>query len=162
MNDIFVDDMARAMTDVEPPADLSARVLAELARPHSRRWFSVALPLAAAASVAAVGLVAMGPRLTVLDVPAVPRPSLVRLGATDPAPHTIAVTITTSARRSDAPISADELAWLSRRLPALETRALTLESIQPPTTSIAPISVEPIALEPISVPSPGAGSGDRR
>jgi len=163
MSDMFVDDIARAMTDVEAPMDLRARVLAEVSRPHSRRWSAVALPLAAAASIAAVAIVAMRPVLTELQVPAVPRASLVQLAAGDPAPHIVADTASAApARRLAASVSADELAWLSRRLPALETRALTLDPIQPPSPSIAPISVEPIALEPISVPPPGAGSGDRR
>jgi hypothetical protein len=163
MSDMFVDDIARAMTGVEAPADLRARVLAEIGRPHARRWSAVALPLAAAASIATVAVLTMRPLLTGLDMPAVPRPSLVQLAATDPEPLTIPVGATpATARRSNAPMSADELEWLSRRLPALETRALTLEPIQPPAPSIAPISVEPIALEPISVPPPGAGSGDRR
>ena len=161
MSDLFLEDIARAMTDVEPPIDLRARVLSEIRRPHARRC-SVALPLAAAASITAVA-VGVRPFLTELELPAVARPSLVRLDATDPAPLTIAVgAIAATARRPNAPLSADELAWLSRRLPALETRVLTLDPIQPPPPSIAPISVEPIALEPISVPPPGAGSGDRR
>jgi hypothetical protein len=163
MSDLYLDDIARAMTNVEAPAGLRARVLAEIARPQARRWSAVMLPLAAAASIAAVGIVAMRPVLAQLEIPAVPRPSLIQPAAIDPAPHTVAVTATAApARRLDAPISADELAWLSRRLPVLETRALTLEPIQPPMPVIAPISVEPIALEPISVPPPGAGSGDRR
>ena len=105
----------------------------------------------------------MRPWLTGVEVPAVPRPALVQLAANDPAPHTVPVAVTAAPVRPSEPrISADELAWLSRRLPALETRALTVEPIQPPAPSIAPISVEPIALEPISVPPSGAGSGDRR
>ncbi|HVQ41378.1 MAG TPA: hypothetical protein VMS54_04195 [Vicinamibacterales bacterium] len=162
MSNLFLDDIARAMTDVEPPIDLRARVLSEIGRQDARRWSAVALPLALAASIAAVAVVAVRPLLTEIEMPAVPRPSLVQLAATDPAPLTIPGSAGATARRSGAPVSADELAWLSRRLPALETRALTLEPIQPPPPSIAPISVEPIALEPISVPPPGAGSGDRR
>ena len=162
MSDLFLDDVARAMTDVEPPIDLRARVLSEIGRPHARRWSAVALPLAAAASMAAVAVVAVRPLLTEIEMPPVPRPSLVQLAAADPAPLTVPGSPGATARRSGAPVSADELAWQSRRLPALETRALTLEPIQPPPPSIAPISVEPIALEPISVPPSGAGSGDRR
>jgi hypothetical protein len=162
MSDLFLDDIARTMTDVEPPIDLRARVLSEICRPHARRWSAVALPLAVAASIATVAVVAVRPLLTEIEIPAVPRPSLVQLAATDPAPLTIPGLSATTARRSGAAVSADELAWLSRRVPALETRALTLEPIQPPPPSIAPISVEPIALEPIPVPSSGAGSGDRR
>jgi len=162
MSDLFLDDIARAMTDIEPPVDLRARVLSEIRRPHARRWSAVALQLAAAASIATVAVV-MRPLLTEFELPAVARPSLVQLAVTDPAPLTTPVGATAAtARRLDAVMSADELAWLSRRLPALETRVLTLDPIQPPPPSIAPISVEPIALEPISVPPPGAGSGDRR
>jgi hypothetical protein len=162
MSDLFLDDIARTMTDVEPPIDLRARVLSEIRRPHAPRWSAVALQLAAAASIAAVA-VSVRPFLTELELPAVARPSLVQLAAIDPAPLTIAAAaIAATARRPNAPLSADELAWLSRRLPALETRVLTLDPIQPPPPSIAPITVEPIALEPISVPPPGAGSGDRR
>ena len=160
---MFVDDIARAMTDVEAPANLRARVLVEIGRPRKRRWSAVALPLTATASIVAVGILAMRPWLTGAEVPAVPRPALVQLAANDPAPRTVAVAVTAAPVRPSEPrISADELAWLSRRLPALETRALTLEPIQPPAASIAPISVEPIALEQISVPAPGAGSGERR
>ena len=161
MSDLFLEGIARAMTDVEAPADLGARVLAEIGRQQARRWSAVVLPLAAAASIAAA-IVAMRPVLTGLDVPAVSRPAFAQVAATDPAPNIAAGAATASARRTDATVSAEELAWLSRRLPALETHALTLEPIQPPATSIAPISVEPIALEPISVPPSGAGSGDRR
>jgi hypothetical protein len=162
MSDLFLDDIARTMTDVEPPIDLRARVLSEICRPHARRWSAVALPLAIAASIATVAVVAMRPLLTQVEMPAVPRPSLGQVAATDPAPLAVPGSTAPTARRLGAPVSADELAWLSRRLPALETRALTLEPIQPPPPSIAPISVEPIALEPISVPPSGAGSGDRR
>ena len=159
MSDLFLDDIARAMTDVEAPVDLRARVLSEIGRPRARRWSAVVLPLTAAASIATVA-VAMRPLLTDLELPAVPRPALMQLAATDPAPLITPFAGTT--RRSDAPVSADELAWLSRGLPALETRVLTLDPIQPPPPSIAPISIDPITLEPISVPPPGAGSGDRR
>ena len=162
MSDLFLDDIARTMTDVEPPIDLRARVLSEISRSHARRWSGVALPLAVAASIATVAVVAVRPLLTHIEMPAVPRPSLGQLAATDPAPLTIPESTGATKRRLSAPVSADELAWLSRRLPALETRALTLEPIQPPSPSIAPISVEPIALEPISVPPSGAGSGDRQ
>lgn len=163
MSDRFVDDIACAMTDVEAPVHLRARVLVEISRRPSRRWSAVALPLAAAASVVAVGTFALRPLVTGLEVPAVPRPPLVQIAANDPAPRTIAAGVTAApARASEPAISADELAWLSRRLPALETRALTLEPIQPALPSIAPISVEPIALEPIAIPPPEAGSGDRR
>ena len=163
MRDRFLDEIAREMTDVEPSIDLRARVLSEIARPRAQRWSAVALPLSAAALIATVAVVAMRPLLTELEMPVVPRPPLVQLAATDPAPRTAVVGASAApARRPAAPMSADELAWLSRRLPALETPALTLEPIQPPLPSIAPISVEPIALEPISVPPPGAGSGDRR
>jgi hypothetical protein len=86
----------------------------------------------------------------------------VRLAANDPAPHIVAVSNPAGPTPRTEAISDDELAWLARRLPALETRALTFDPIQPDVPFIAPISVEPIALEPISVPPPGAGSGDRR
>lgn len=163
MSDMFVDDIARAMTDIEAPADLRARVLAGIGRPQARRWSAVALPLATAASMAAVAVVMMRPLLMELDVPAVPRPSLVQRAAADPAPHAIAISTSAApAQRPVAAISADELAWQSRRPPALAERALTLEPIQPPPASIAPISVEPIALEPIALPPRGAGSGNRR
>ena len=163
MSDIFLDDIARSMTDVEPPVDLRARVLSGIGRPPAARWSIVALRLAGAASIATVAAVAMHPVFTELEMPDVPRASLVLLAAIDPAPLTVHDGATArAARRSHAPVSADELAWLSRRLPALETPALTIEPIQPPAASIAPISVEPIALEPIAVPPPGAGSGDRR
>ena len=163
MSDLFLDDVARAMTDVEPPIDLRARVLSEIGRPHPRRWSVVALRWAAAASIATVAAVAMRPVFTEREMPGVPSPSLLRLAAADPAPFIAAVGATDSrALRRHAHVSADELAWLSRRLPALEMRALTVEAIQPQTPSIAPITIEPIALEPISVPPPQASSGDRR
>ena len=162
MSDIFLDDIARSMTDVEPPVDLRARVLSGIGRPPAARWSIAALRLAGAASIATVAAVAMHPVVTELEMPDVPRASLVLLAAIDPAPLTVHDGTTAPAARRSHAVSADELAWLSRRLPALETPALTIEPIQPPAASIAPISVEPIALEPIAVPPPGAGSGDRR
>jgi len=161
MNDSLLDDIARAMTDLEPRADFSARVLSEIGRTPPRRWRAVLVP--AAAAIAALILVAVRPLLVPLDLPAVSRPSIVpRIGA-EPVPRTTPRRL--AARRQeppDASISADELAWLSRRLPPLETPALVVAPIQPATSFIAPITVEPIALEPISVPPPGVGSGDRR
>ena len=165
MSDILIDDIARAMTEVEAPANLGARVLSEISRPRSQRWPTVLLPLAAAASIVAVGALAMRPVITEFEVPAVSRPSLVQLATVDPAPRIVGTNVIASpAPRAAASISADELAWLSRRLPALETRALALDPIQPVTPSIAPINVEPIALALVSVPPLvlGSGSGDRQ
>lgn len=162
MSDILLDDLARAMTDVDAPRDLPARVLAEIGRPQPHRWFWFALPAAVAASIVVAGVVALRPVLSQSDVPAVTRLTFAQHAATDPAPNIVAAGLTAApVDRSAQTISADELAWLSRRLPALETPPLTLEPIQPVTPSIAPINVEPISLEPIAVPPPRAGSIDR-
>jgi hypothetical protein len=163
MSHRFLDDIARAMTDIEAPSDLCGRVLAGIARPRHRRWSAAIVPMAAAASVVAVAVIGSRPFLTELDVPVVPRPSLVQPAETLPAaPALVTTAAAAAALRPAIALSSDELAWMSRRLPALETPVLALAPIQPTVASIAPISVELIALEPISVPPPGAGPGDRR
>ena len=163
MSDILLDDLARAMTDVDASPDLRARVLAEIARPQPRGWSWFALPAAAAASIVVAGAFALGPLPSESDVPAVTRLSFVQHAVNDPTPNIVATGLTAApVDRPAEPITADELAWLSRRLPALETRPLTLVPIQPVTSSLAPINVEPISLEPIAVPPPRAGSSDRQ
>ena len=163
MSGILLDDLARAMTDVDAPPDLGARDLAEIGRPRPRPWAAFALPVAAAASIVVAGAFVMRPLLSTSDVPTVAHRSVSQHGVTDPAPNIVSTGVAAApVLRTGAVVSADELGWLSRRLPALETRPLALEPIQPVAPSIAPINVEPIALEPIAVPPSRAGSIDRQ
>ena len=158
----FIDDVAHAMTDVDAPADLRVRVLAELESASARRWPSFAWPLAAAGAVV-LALVVSRPWLT--SAPQRPLTAASENRNAAAAPAIAAETDPAAAVRRGSrgsAVSADELAWRARALPPLVTRGMVIPSIQPGSMSIAPIAVEPIELDPISLPPVGGGAVERR
>lgn len=160
MNDIFIDEIAREMTEVEAPAGLRARVLEDIRRPQHSGWSRTIAPAAAAAAIAALGFASLRPVLLPAELPAFSRAGVEAFVPGVPSPRIAAVSSARGTTPDTFEISTDELAWQSRRFPRLEVRTPVVEPIQPVTTSIAPITVEPITLEPISVPR--SGSGDWR
>ena len=161
-HDELITRAARSMTDVDVPASFRASVVAKLGRQSTPSWPRFAMGLAAAAAM----LLAMWmPRATVVQPPLAPG-SLAVTSAASPVPGTLGAASTADAARRvrpQTPMSADELAWLARRVPSLPAPdPLTLEPIQPPASSIAPIIVEPLDATPIELAVIDARAGGRQ
>jgi hypothetical protein len=173
--DRVIDDVARRMTAIEPPADLRARIMIRIdARPErAPRWWTRRLvPIAVgAAAVAMIGVALRLPhRATAPAAPAVsaPVPAPIESGAvadaTDnrdtsldqPRARVTATKVASAAQPSD-----EELAWLERAVPALaQLEALAVASIQPETLTIAHIEVKPLVTGPVN-PAPVNSGGLR-
>jgi len=70
---------------------------------------------------------------------------------------------TARARRPQVQLSAVEVAWLSRALPALAPpESPTVALIQPEGLSLPLMSVEPLATEPLVLPPLDRQAGERR
>lgn len=174
---------ARVMTDVEPPTDLEARITARLdqeaPRPHARWRPAYWVGAAGLAATAALTLIVVqGPAdFTVqgptgsrvqgsIKVPESRGPAAAPLNSGTTAPRDAVVnrgpwTVSNpgpqvarpgpSSQRSDA-----ELAWMSRRIPALEVidrlvvERLTFESIQPEPMFITPLTMTPLVTSPVT------------
>ena len=157
----FIDRVAHDMTDVAPHTDLRAAVLARLEDRPRIPWKHTALPaIAAGVAIAAVVMTQTSREIT--------EPQPVSAVATS-APQTLLpsngeLPQTTAARRKPAlvPMSADEVAWHARAVPALVPAApIAVESIQPTPIQIAPITVEPLAIDPLALPDVSSKAGDR-
>jgi hypothetical protein len=179
-----IDRIAREMVDVEPSAGLEARIRARLdeARPaRTTAWWTwrVAMPVGAIATAAlAIAFVVRGPGLEVQStdaaVQSLPADTAVQssprrsLGEGGPAEAQIANAgsplrqVRRVAVRSAAPsqLSAEEVAWMERRIPALDAvnglqvDQLRVDSIQPEPLAITPLTMPPVSTE-------GAGSERR-
>src|SRR5689334_11909610 len=154
-NDSLVDDVARALTDVEPSVEFRARVMTRLEPRRSMRHRNVLAGFAAVAVAASV-LAIVWPRShrqpAALQEPfaSVASPPVVQPPA-GAASRTVQKTASRSVvmRRQPSP---EELAWLSRALPALESSsAISLDPIQPPPPSIAPINIDAVGPRPLEV-----------
>jgi hypothetical protein len=175
--------VARLMVDAEPAGDLEARIRARLdtVRPTAapawwamRRW-QVAGGLAAAAVAAIAVLGSWGPEVLKSGGPEVPEVTVASLNsaATITAPATVPTAApqvrstsglqgvrTSGPQDSTASLSSAELAWMERRIAALEPVTalhmdqLTADSIQP-----APLTIPPIIMT--ALPTDG-GTTERR
>jgi hypothetical protein len=153
--DRLIDDVARGMTDVNPPLDLRAAVLERLDRRPTRLvWLAAPLTVAAALVLAIVirdhrgtvnpptvnAPVAQNVSKPVLDLPAVDVAEPVRKPIS-PRGHAVAV----------SPI---------RSLAALPgPRPLGAREIQPDVLAIPLLDMKPIATEPIAIRTIDDGSG---
>ena len=182
-----IDLAAREMVDVEPPNDLEARIKHRLdaqtqTRPTTWRWPMVG-GLATVTAVVAI-LVMQPPDLTKSrrpEVPGVPGsrgsevvgvqsrgPAVVEVGPRGPrnsgssGPRELRDSGTSNRHSGEA-----ELAWMSRRIPALEVidplamDRLSLNSIQPDTLLITPLTITPLVTSPVhGDPDAGGSSKD--
>jgi hypothetical protein len=166
-----INRVARMMVDAEPAPDLAARIRARLdevpAAQTSRRWggWHVAAGLAAAAALTLAVLTPKEPGSRVpspesrVQSPEVKGASLAVAKGEGGSPNPQAkagpgVPRSTSARRQSASrelqtraLSAEELAWMERRMPALDPVValqmdrLATDSIQPEALAITPLTM---------------------
>lgn len=177
----LVDRVARDMTAADPRAGVSDRVMAAIGPRRGRGLSRVVVPLGAAAAIAAVAILAPRGLQRVTPVPArpssladagaaaTPTASLAVSGSTIPddlglrVPAAPDARPATRARRPDVRLSAAEVEWLSRAVPALAQPApLDLTPIQPDRLAIPLLTVEPLATEPLVLPPLDRRPGDRR
>jgi hypothetical protein len=179
-----IDRIAREMVDVEPSAHLEARIRARLdAEPPARAtrpWsWKVVVPVVAAAALVVVAI-NIGPGARVqspgsrvqssgarIQSPGsrVQSPEFTAQGAGS-MPSSRVRQVASASRgtsrvaRVEAQLSAEELAWMERRLPALDpvvaldVEHLRVASIQPEPLAITPLTMTPVGTE-------GAGSERR-
>jgi hypothetical protein len=162
---------ARTMTEAEPPADLEARIkqrldAATIVRPTSRRWPIVAG--FATVMATAVILVMQSPDVTksrgpeVVEVPGSRSSQVLAVQSRGPevvevGPRELRNSGTSEPRepRNLGTSTEAELAWLSRRIPALEVidplsvDRMTFESIQPEAMLITPLTITPLVTSPV-------------
>ena len=156
MNAHLIDDVARRLTEVVPPADLRARVIAQLAdRPSPWRAWRPAV--AAATVLIAVAGFGLQRRFTVAQTAGLPlpaSPALVRdIGGAALVPAAV-TTAPLRPRRVAKPaiISAAELAWRARVIPAIAAaQPLAAESIQPASLTLPLLELKPLVNTPVTV-----------
>ena len=160
LSDDLIAHVAGSMTDAEPSPRFRARVLADLDRsPAPRRlwWVPVVAMTAAATAIVtlwphpqAPALPAL-PSLAALKAPvALDPPSL----SNDAAPSTTrSGAVPRRVNISDPIVSAEELEFRARAIPALDKPApLSLEAIQP-----QPLSIPLLVISPLTSPATSAG-----
>ena len=180
-----INRVARVMIDAEPSADLEARIRAlldETADTRARRtWWQVAAGLCATAATIAFVVWVQGSGVQRSWGPGVQRsggPEVLGSGGpevlganispTRPLPSDISPLVSlppfrhsTGVRRAQSSaLSAEELAWMDRRIPALDP-VVALEMDQLAMKSIQP---EPLAITPLimtALPTDG-GTTERR
>ncbi|HEX5214508.1 MAG TPA: hypothetical protein VFV98_03545 [Vicinamibacterales bacterium] len=170
MNGHLIDDVARRMTDVAPPAELRARIVARLGdRPAPwRAW----MPLAAAAAIvtAIVGVSVARPappRRTSTPLAALSQTTAGNLPAAAliPANNTAMPIKPIRKKRPARPeaISAAEAAWRARAIPAIAALApLTTDEIQPESLTVPLLELKPLVTLPVIVaPIDADASGGR-
>lgn len=158
---------ARTMTEAEPPADLELRIKKRLdevttgagVRRRPAYWL---VPAGVAAGLIAVLLV---PRFRTAEVPVVldvPQSTgaAVLEPATDLSPEGVPAVPVPATRvvhvSSERPaMSEAELAWMARRIPALDpietirVDHVVLDTIQPESLSITPLTMTPLVTSPV-------------
>ena len=169
-----IDRIAREMVDVEPSVDLEARIRARVRETRATEgatWWNwrVAVPLAAVASLALAIVVVQGPGSRVQSLPAVAAPAgaVAQAGpgavTTSQLPNvptsrlssvtSLLPKIPTSKLSRASQLSSEEMAWMDRRLPALDpvnslqVDRLRVDSIQPEPLAITPLTMTPVATE---------------
>lgn len=159
-----IERIARAMVEVEPSANLEARIRERLDRapaPVASTWWSwkVTVPAIAAAALA-IAAVTRGPASPVPG-PAVasskPAVALAPAAEIPQAPVTAAPPRASRraqvARVLPTQLSAEELAWMERRVAALdpvtalEVDRLNVASIQPEPLAITPLVMTPVGTD---------------
>ena len=158
---------ARAMTNVDPPSDLEARIKRRLdaqtqTRPTAGRW-----PIIAGfATVTAMVIIAVtlrspevpesrGPDVSESRGPDVPKSRIASVVVAPVPERAEPRDLGTSGRRDLGTSMEAELAWRSRRIPALEVidplsvDRMTFESIQPEAILITPLTITPLVTSPV-------------
>ena len=162
-----IDRIARAMVDVEPSVDLEARIRArvrEVQPARSVAWLSwrVAAPLVAAAAIALALVVrslesrVQSPetRIAVQSATGLPTEAQNANVGPEVVKTSLLPKISTSRlSKAASTLSAEELAWMERRVPALDpvnalqVDHLRVDSIQPEPLAITPLTMSPVATE---------------
>jgi hypothetical protein len=156
--DRLIDDVARAMTDANPPADLRATVLARLDRRPSWRLAWLAAPVTVAA-VLAMAIALRDRGVTVQPAPASPAVAqALSTPVVDPAPAIIAEP---ARQRSSSRQRAQTMATIPSLAALPGPRALKPFEIQPDALAIPLLHMKPIPTEPIGIRTIDDGSGGR-
>ncbi len=174
-DDEIVTRVAREMTNIEPAADLEARVRARLdAAPRGRgaAWPIGAMVATAAAVVLAVALWPQsGPAIDVPPVtpttqlpdhsPAVPAAIDPVVDASAASAPVAATTASVRASAAEVALSEAEREWMARRIPALPAvEALPVAFIALPSIQPEPLSITPLTMAPLTV-TPAGGDPNR-
>lgn len=162
-----IDRIARGMVDVEPSADLEARIRARLdaVRPaRTMAWgtWRVGAPLAAAAALALIIGVQVSRGRDIGRGPGVQGSSSSEAVTSQlpNVPTSQLSNVPTSRLSKAAPqLTSEEIAWMDRRIPALDpVTALQMDHLR--VDSIQP---EPLAITPLTMTTLGAdGAGIER
>lgn len=158
--DRLIDDVARGMTDVNPPLALRAAVLERLDRRPARLVWLVwlAAPLTVAAALA-VAIVLRDDGVTVNRPPAI---SPVAQNAAKPVVDPPAAGAGEPVRKTARPRPPAAAMTPIRSLAALPgPRALEARQIQPDALAIPLLDMKPIVTEPIAIRTIDDGSGGR-
>ena len=167
MNTHLIDDIARRMTDVTPPADLRARVVARLGdRPAPwRAWMPVTAAAAIVTVVVGVSVARRAPQpRTTTPLVAVSQTTAGHLSAAAPVAAT-ATAVPARKKRSvkSETISAAEAAWRVRAIPAIAAAPpLTADDIQPQSLSVPLLELKPLVTLPVIVAPIGADASGGR
>lgn len=157
----LIDNVARVMTGVAPPAGLRDVVLARIERRRPTRLVWFAVPIAAAALIV-VAIVLRNAGTNPGVAPPVPAVAQNAPAAGAGSPAAISDDPTTSARRAIR--SRPKAAPLQqvRTIPALrQPVALAAGSIQPDVLAIPLLQLKPIVTEPIAIKAIADDSGGR-
>jgi len=167
MTEHLIDDVARRMTNVTPPAELRARVVARLGdRPAPwRAWVPLAAAAALVAAVAGVSVARRAPQLrTTTPLPAVSQTTAGNMSAAAQVPATAtAVPARKKHPIKSETISAAEAAWRVRAIPAIAAAPLlTADDIQPQSLSVPLLELKPLVTLPVIVAPIGADASGGR
>ena len=176
-----IDRIAREMVDVEPSADLEARIRARVRAAQTERaprdiaWWGwrVAMPVAAAA-VVTIAIALRGPASEVepaeissapIQTAQAPAPAAPVTADATPRSEKAIVRVVNRSRASQtqtAQLSAEELAWMERRMPALEpVTALQMDHLGANTIQPEPLAITPLIMPPVTTEGSGTGRNDR-
>ena len=168
-----IDRIAREMVDIEPSRDLEAMIRARIreARPaQTAAWWTwrLSVPLGALAAIALIIVVQVSRSVPAgvqrsADLPAATAPAgpVTEANAVAQGGSQVAVvrtpqrSATASLQSSKAApqLTAEELAWMERRMPALDplnalhVDQLRVDSIQPEPLAITPLTMTPVATD---------------
>lgn len=154
--DRLIDDVARGLTDVNPPLDLRAAVLGRLDRRPSWQLVWLAAPVAVAATLA-VAIALRGDGVTVNHPPVL---SPVVQDVSKPLVDPPGAGAGESERKPISPRPPAVAMSPIRSLAALPgPRALGAREIQPDALAIPLLDMKPIVTEPIDIRTIDDGSG---
>jgi hypothetical protein len=156
--DRLIDDVARAMTDANPPADLRAAILARLDQSPSWRLAWLAAPVTVAA-VLAMAIALRDRSITLQPAPA--SPAVAQALSTPVVDPAAAIVAEPARQRSSSRRRAQTMATIPSLAALPGPRALRPFEIQPDALAIPLLSMKPIPTEPIGIRTIDDGSGGR-